>query len=70
MSPDDRGFEFLDMLAVVSFAMQLANYRELKSQASTDDIFSELQRQDNEYLARILENQEKILNKLSELGAN
>lgn len=70
MSPDDRGFEFLDMLAVVSFAMQLANYRELKSQASTDDIFSELQRQDNEYLARILENQEKILNKLSKLDAN
>ena len=70
MSPDDRGFEFLDMLAIVSFVMQLANYRELKSQASTDDIFSELQRQDNEYLARILENQEKILNKLSELGTN
>ena len=70
MSPDDRGFEFLDMLVIVSFAMQLANYRELKSQASTDDIFSELQIQDNEYLARILENQEKILNKLSELGAN
>lgn len=70
MSPDDRGFEFLDMLAVVSFAMQLANYRELRSQASTDDIFSELQRQDNEYLARILENQEKILNKLSALDAN
>lgn len=70
MSPDDRGFEFLDMLAVVSFAMQLANYRELKSQASTDDIFTELQKQDREYLSRILENQEKILNKLSELGAN
>lgn len=70
MSPDDRGFEFLDMLAVVSFAMQLANYRELKSQASTDDIFTELQKQDRECLSRILENQEKILNKLSELGAN
>ena len=70
MGPNDRGFEFLDMLAIVSFAMQLANYRELKSQASTDDIFSELQRQDNEYLARILENQEKILEKLSALGAN
>lgn len=70
MSPDDRGFEFLDMLAVVSFAMQLANYRELRSQASTDDIFTELQKQDREYLSRILENQEKILNKLSELGAN
>ena len=70
MWPDDRGLEFLDVLAVISFVMQLANYRELKSQASTDDIFSELQRQDNEYLTRILENQGKILNKLSELGAN
>lgn len=70
MGPDDRGFEFLDMLAVVSFAMQLANYRELKSQASTDDIFTELQKQDREYLSRILQNQEKILNKLSALDAN
>ena len=70
MGPDDRGLEFLDVLAVVSFAMQLANYRELKSQASMDDIFTELQKQDRKYLSRILENQEKILNKLSELGAN
>lgn len=70
MGPNDRGFEFLDMLAIVSFAMQLANYRELKSQASTDDIFTELQKQDREYLSRILENQEKILNKLSALGTN
>ena len=70
MGSDNRGFEFLDVLAVVSFAMQLANYRELKSQASTDDIFAELQKQDREYLSRILENQEKILNKLSESGTN
>lgn len=68
MSPDDRGFEFLDMLAVVSFAIQLANYRELKSQASTDDIFAELQKQDREYLSRILENQEKILDKLATMA--
>lgn len=67
MGPNDRGFEFLDMLAIVSFAMQLANYRELKSQASTDDIFTELQKQDREYLSRILENQGKILEKLNTL---
>lgn len=65
--PDDRGLEFLDVLAVVSFAIQMQNYRELKAQASTDDIFAELQRQDNQYLAKILENQEKILKKLNEL---
>lgn len=67
MGPDDRGLEFLDVLAVVSFAMQIANYRELKSQASADDIFAELQKQDREYLSRILENQEKILEKLNTL---
>lgn len=70
MGTDDRNLEFLDVLAIVSFVMQLSNYRELKSQASTDDIFSELQRQDNEYLVRILENQEKILDKLAALSAD
>ena len=70
MNPNDRGLEFLDVLSVVSFAIQIANLRELKSQASTDDIFTELQRQDNEYLARILKNQELILEKLSALGVN
>lgn len=67
MGQDDRGFEFLDILAIVSFMMQVANYQELKSQASADDIFAELQKQDREYLSRILENQEKILEKLNTL---
>ena len=70
MGQDYRGFEFLDILAIMSFMMQVANYQELKSQASTDDIFTEIQKQDQKYLSRILENQEKILNKLSELGTN
>lgn len=62
-----NGLEFLDVLAIVSFAIQIQNYRELKAQASTDDIFAELQKQDQEYLSRILENQEKILEKLNTL---
>lgn len=70
MAPENRGLEFLDVIAIVSFVMQMENYRELKAQASTDDIFAELQKQDNKYLARILENQEKILEKLSALDAN
>lgn len=62
-----NGYELLDVLTILSFWMQLSNYRELKAQASTDDIFKELQKQDNEYLARILENQEKIMEKLNTL---
>lgn len=64
----NNGLEFLDVLAIISFVMQVANYKELRSQATTDDIFSELQKQDNEYLSRILKNQEIILDKLTALG--
>lgn len=68
MGPDNRGLEFLDILSIVSFVMQINNYRELRAQASTDDIFSELQKQDREYLSRILENQKKILEKLDTIN--
>lgn len=64
----ENGFEFLDILAIVSFVMQVANYKELRSQATTDDIFSELQKQDSHYLEHILENQKIILEKLTALG--
>lgn len=63
-----NGYELLDVLTILSFWMQLSNYRELKAQASTDDIFTELQKQDREYLSRILENQEKIIEKLNTLA--
>lgn len=63
-----NGYELLDILTILSFWMQLSNYRELKAQASTDDIFTELQKQDREYLSRILENQEKIIEKLNTLA--
>ena len=69
MNPGNDSLEFLDVLAIVSFVMQIANYRELRSQASTDDIFAELQKKDNEYLSRILENQKHILDKLTALGS-
>lgn len=64
----ENGFEFLDILAIVSFVMQVANYKELRSQATMDDIFSELQKQDSHYLEHILENQKVILEKLTALG--
>lgn len=70
MNEAQRDLEFLDILSIISFSMQVANYYELKNQASTDDIFSELQKQDREFLSRILSNQEKILSKLAELTAD
>lgn len=67
MPVNGRGFELLDILTIISFALQMQNYTELKHQATTDDIFKELQKQDREYLDRIIENQEKILAKLAAL---
>lgn len=59
---------FFDLLALFSVALQIAVYEETQRQATTDDLMRELQKQDMEYFERIIENQNKILEKLAELG--
>lgn len=66
-SGDANGFEFLDLITMISFVMQVSNYQELKKQTTTDDIYSELRRQDREYLDKIIANQTRILSKLDEI---
>ena len=46
----------------------MAVYEQTQRQASTDDLMRELQKQDTEYFKQIIENQNKILEKLAELG--
>jgi hypothetical protein len=58
---NNNSFDFLDILAMVSFAMQVINFQENQQQSNNDDIMSELQKQDKAYLEKILENQNKIL---------
>jgi hypothetical protein len=62
---NNNSFDFLDILAMVSFAMQVINFQENQQQSNNDDIMSELQKQDKAYLEKILDNQNKILNILS-----
>lgn len=51
----------LDTLTILGVILQLKNYEaEIKS-ADNDDIMKELQRQDKEYLERIIHNQELII---------
>jgi hypothetical protein len=66
MQTNNNGF--FDMLAVFSVVLQMAVYEETKRQASTDDLMRELQKQDKEYFEKIIENQNRILEKLAELG--
>lgn len=63
-----RDFELLDILTIMSLVLQVNDHDRDVKQLSNDDLMKELQRQDREYLERIVRNQEKILEKLAALG--
>lgn len=58
----------LDMLTIFSVILQIMGFQNDMSQSSNDDLMRELQRQDREFLDKIIENQEEILRKLAEIG--
>ena len=68
MSGNGNNLDFLDMLTILSVALQIMGYQNDMSQSSNDDLMKELQRQDKAYLEKIIENQNKILEKLADLG--
>ena len=68
MSANDNGLEFLDILTICSVMLQVVGYKNDISQSSNDDLMRELQEQDKRYLDKIIENQNKILEKLADLG--
>ena len=58
------------MLTILSVMLQIMGYQNDMSQSSNDDLMKELQRQDKAYLEKIIENQNKILEKLADLQAD
>ena len=62
-----NNIDFLDMLTILSVMLQIMGYQNDMSQSSNDDLMKELQRQDKAYLEKIIENQNKILEKLADL---
>ena len=62
-----NNLDFLDMLTILSVMLQIMGYQNDMSQSSNDDVMKELQRQDKAYLEKIIENQNKILEKLADL---
>lgn len=64
----NNNLNFLDLLSLLSFSLQILVYEQNQRQASTDDLMKELQIQDENYFKKIIENQNKILEKLAELG--
>ena len=63
-----NNLDFLDMLTILSVILQIMGYQNDMSQSSNDDLMKELQRQDKAYLEKIIENENKILEKLADLG--
>ena len=68
MNSNGNGFEFLDLLNILSLVLQIMGYQNDISQSSNDDLMRELQRQNKAYLDKILETQKEILEKLAKLG--
>ena len=68
MNSNGNGFEFLDLLTILSLVLQIMGYQNDISQSSNDDLMRELQRQNKAYLDKILETQKEILEKLAKLG--
>ena len=68
MNNNGNNLDFLDVLTILSVMLQIMGYQNDMSQSSNDDLMRELQRQDKAYLEKIIENQNKILEKLAKLG--
>ena len=67
MNNNGNNLDFLDMLTILSVMLQIMGYQNDMSQSSNDDLMRELQRQDKAYLEKIIENENKILEKLADL---
>lgn len=65
-----NNLSFLDFLTIFSVGLQVSGYEQNLKQASTDDLMKELQRQDRNYLDKILENQKEIMEILSDLKSD
>ena len=65
-----NNLNFLDVLTILSVMLQIMGYQNDMSQSSNDDLMRELQRQDKAYLEKIIENENKILEKLADLQAD
>ncbi|MGN1230049.1 MAG: hypothetical protein ACI4T5_10420 [Prevotella sp.] len=61
MENEAQQFEFLDILAIISFAMQLVNQQNIAKQVTANDLMHELRKQDQEYLGVIIEQNKHII---------
>lgn len=59
--------EFYNRMNISSFLLEIMTVFMVMADATNNDLMNELQKQDREYLEKIIQNQEKILEKLAKL---
>lgn len=64
MSSYDKQLSWLDLINIISIILQIEGYEQNLKQTSNDELFSELQKQNAEYLDKIIDNQNKIIEML------
>lgn len=69
-SQNDNYLSYLDVLTVFSVILQMVGFQQDQKQTSNDVLFKELQRQDRDYLDKILVSQKKILALLSDIKSD
>ena len=68
MDRQNNSLSFIDVLTVFSVMLQTVGYEQDQRQTSNDVLLKELQKQNILYLDKIIENQHKILEKLSKIN--
>lgn len=68
MNDNYNNLDFLDILTIFSVVLQVMTCDQTMKHTSTDDIMKELQKQDREYMEKIIEQNNEILEKLAKLG--
>ncbi len=63
---NQQDFDFLDMIEIMAFIIQVLDYEATMKQATNDDVIRELHRQNTAYLERI----EKQLDRVERLLVN
>lgn len=64
-----ESFGLLDVLTIMSLCLQINDHNRDVSELSNDEVMKELQKQEREYLERIVRNQEAIMEELKAIKA-
>ena len=67
MFSEQNNFDFLDMLEIMAFIIQVMDYDATIKQVGNNDLMEEMRRQDSEYLQKIIGQNNEIMEQNKEI---